>query len=146
MKYLKFKEGDNTTELNINGLKVRYFAGIPTICYNDGSFAYYNGKKECFVGGYKGVYAHGNTQEKANEMAEFWAIKDIVNKEELVESIKKKGKITILEFKLLTNLYCEVTDRIIERMSLDREFPISVAIEMAKINTESNELMTKYFG
>lgn len=146
MKYLKFKEGDNTTELNINGLKVRYFAGIPTICNDDGTFAYYNGKKPCFLGNYKGVYAHANTQEKANEMAEFWAIKDKVNKDELVESIKKKGKITILEFKLITNLYCELTDRVIESMSLEREFSINTAIEMAKINTESNELMTKYFG
>lgn len=146
MEYLEFRENDNTTELNINGLKVRYFAGIPTICYDDGSFAYYNGKKPCFVGEFNGYYAHGNTQEKANEMAEFWAKKDVVNKEELVKDIKKRGTITILEFKLLTNLYCEVTDRIIESMSLEREFPISVAIEMAKINKESNELMTKYFG
>lgn len=144
MKYLEFKENDNTTELYIDGLKVIYFAGIPTICYDDGSFAYYNGKKPCYVGEFNGVYAHANTQEKADEMAKYWATVEEVDKSKLAEEIKKKGVISILEFKLLTNMYCEYTDKRIEKHTEKRIFTIQEALELSKINSEANEILTKY--
>lgn len=144
MKYLKFKEGDNTTELNINGLKVSFFAGIPTICNDDGTFAYYNGGRSCFLGEYKGVYAHENTQEKADEMAKYWFYHKTIDKDKLSKEIKERGKITILEFKLLTNMYCEYTDKVIERATLRRIFTIDEAIELSKMSEEAHEKLKKY--
>lgn len=144
MTYLEFKENDSTTEMNIDGVKVRYFAGIPTICYDDDTFAYYNTKKPCFVGEFNGIYTHANTQEKANEMAEYWATVEKVDKSKLAEEIKQRGVISILEFKLLTNLYCEYTDKQIEKHTEKRIFTIEEALELSKINTEANEKLTNY--
>lgn len=146
VNYIGFQAFKDDVIIKQRDKVIRCFCGVATICNADGTFNYFNGGKSVFVGFYNGIYAHGNTQEKANEMAKYWHDNKNVDKEYLAEDIKKRGRITILEFKLLTNLYCEFTDKIIESMSLEREFPLNVAIEMAKINTESNELMTKYFG
>lgn len=102
-------------EITQNGKSIRMIDGIATFLYNSKTIAgfevfkgeFFNTKKLCYVAKKGDFTAHGKTSKKSVEDVNFKFLQANLDVEKLVNEIKEKGFMSVIDFRLITGA-CEL--------------------------------------
>jgi hypothetical protein len=102
--------------------KARYFQG-----------GKYEDMKQCFIAQNAKYFAHGSSLKKAIEDVGFKFLQENLNVDELVESIKEKGVVTIEDYRLLTGACRAGVDHFLESKDIkDDSLPLEKVFSLVK--------------
>ncbi len=88
---------------------------------------------KCFIVEKNGYFAHGETLREAIEDVTFKYFQDNSNLDELVSSIKAKGTITVVDYRLLTGACQMGCNNFMEENNITAdELPIEKVLELTK--------------
>jgi len=103
-------------------MKAKYFKGLPI-----------NEMPSCYIVEKAGLYAHGETIKKAMADVQFKYMRDNIDASEIIKSIKKKGVVTVNDYRLLTGACQMGCDNFLKEKGIKKDFmPIKEACVLVK--------------